>query len=118
MKRRSPTLEGFQAMFRLPVLGLAEISWRWSFGVAATAALLFALREYLATLPVTAGEMLLFRTRQPALILRALARIFQGSVPRATITVTLLAIALTLAWIAVAWICRAQTHKARLGYVR
>ena len=65
MKRRSPTLEGFQTMFRLPVLGLAEIAWRWSFGLAAAAALVFALREYLATLPVTAGEMLLLRTRQP-----------------------------------------------------
>jgi hypothetical protein len=118
MKRRSPTLEGFQAMFRLPVLGLAEISWRWSFGVAATAALLFALREYLATLPVTAGEMLLFRTRQPALILRALARIFQGSVPRTAITVIVLAIALPLAWIAVASIGRALTLEALLEYVR
>jgi hypothetical protein len=117
MKRRSPTLEGFQAMFRLPALGLAEISWRWSFGVAATAGLLFALREYLATLPVTAGEMLLFRTRQPALILRALARIFQGSVPRAAITLMVLAIALTLAWIVVASIGRALTLKALLEYV-
>src|ERR1700681_1061400 len=35
MKRRSPTLEGFQVMFRLPVLGLAEIAWRWSFGLGA-----------------------------------------------------------------------------------
>ena len=105
-------------MFRLPVLGLAEISWRWSFGVAATAALLFALREYLATLPVTAGEMLLFRTRQPALILRALARIFQGSVPRAAITLIVLAIALTLAWIVVASIGRALTLKALLEYFR
>ena len=69
-------------MFRLPVLGLAEIAWRWSFGLAATAVLLFSLREYLGTLPVTAGEMLLLRTRQPALIAQALARIFQGSVSR------------------------------------
>jgi hypothetical protein len=118
MKRRSPTLEGFQTMFRLPVLGLAEISWRWTFGVAATAALLFALREYLATLPVTAGEMLLFRTRQPALILRALARIFQGSVPRAAITLIVLIVGLTLGWIVVASIGRALTLKALLEYVR
>src|ERR1700690_2214343 len=68
VKRRSPTLEGFQTMFRLPLLGLAEISWRWSFGLAATAALLFSLREYLATLPVTASEMLLLRTGQSTLV--------------------------------------------------
>ena len=70
-------------MFRVPLLGLAEIAWRWSFGLAAAAVLLFSLREYLATLPVTAGDMLLLRTRQPVLMLQALSRIFQGSAPRA-----------------------------------
>ena len=50
--------------------------------MAAAAVLAFTLREYLATLPVTAGEMLLLRTRQPALIAQALARILQGSAPR------------------------------------
>ena len=43
MKQRSPTLEGFQTMFRLPSLGLAEIAWRWSFGLAAAAAFVFAV---------------------------------------------------------------------------
>ena len=105
-------------MFRMPVLGLAEISWRWSFGVAATAALLFAGREYLATLPVTAGEMMLFRSRQPAFILRALSQIFQGSAPRAAIALIVLVIALTLAWIVVASIGRVLTLKALLEYVR
>ena len=68
-------------MFGQPLVGLAEIAWRWTFGLAAAAALLFSLREYLATLPVTAGEMLLLRTRQPVLVLQALAGIFQGSAP-------------------------------------
>src|SRR6266478_3272911 len=58
MKRRSPTLEGFQALFRLPALGLAEIAWRWSFGLAVTALLAFSFREYLSTLPVTGGNVL------------------------------------------------------------
>jgi hypothetical protein len=118
MKRRSPTLEGFQTMFRLPLLGLAEICWRWSFGVAATAGLLFSLREYLATLPVTAGEMLLLRTRQPTLILQALARIFQGSAPRATAALVLLTLALTVAWIVLASVGRAATLKTLFEYFR
>jgi hypothetical protein len=118
MKRRSPTLEGFQTMFRLPVLGLAEIAWRWSFGVAAAAALAFALREYLATLPVTAGEMLLLRTRQPALIAQALARILQGSVPRAAMALVVLTLALTLAWIVLASVGRALCLKTLLEYLR
>jgi hypothetical protein len=118
MKRRSPTLEGFQTMFRLPVLGLAEITWRWSFGVAATVTLAFTLREYLATLPVMAGEMLLLRTRQPALIAQALARILQGSAPRAAAALAVLIVALTLAWIALASVGRALTLKTLLEYFR
>ncbi len=111
MKRRSPTLEGFRIMFRLPLLGLAEIAWRWTFGVAATAVLLFSIREYLATLPVTAGEMLLLRTRQPVLVLQALARIFEGSAPRAVTAFVVLAPALGLAWIVIASLGRAATLK-------
>jgi hypothetical protein len=118
MKRRSPTLEGFQTMFRLPALGLAEISWRWSFGLAAIAAFLFFIREYLSTLPVTAGEMLLLRTRQPALMLQALARIFQGSAPRAAAALVVLTLALTAAWIVLASLGRAVTLKTLLEYFR
>jgi hypothetical protein len=118
MKRRSPTLEGFQVMFRLPVLGLAEIAWRWSFGLAAIAVLLFSLREFLGTLPVTAGEMLLLRTRQPALIAQALARIFQGSAPRAAVALVVLTLALALAWIVLASLGRAATLKTLLEYFR
>jgi hypothetical protein len=118
MKRRSPTLEGFQTMFRLPALGLAEITWRWSFGLAVAAALAFGLREYLATLPVTAGEILLLRTRQPALIAQALARIFQGSAPRATAALLVLTLALTVAWIVLASLARAVTLKTVFEYFR
>ncbi len=102
MKRRSPTLEGFRILFRLPALGLAEIAWRWSFGLAVVALLAFSFREYLSTLPVTAAEMFLLRTRQPALILQAMARILQGSAPRAVSALIVLAAALTLGWIVLA----------------
>lgn len=105
-------------MFRLPALGLAEIAWRWSFGLAATAVLLFSLREYLATLPVTPGEMLLLRTRQPALILQVLARVFQGSAPRAAAALMVLTLALALAWIVLASLGRAATLKTLFEYFR
>ena len=105
-------------MFRLPLLGLAEIAWRWSFGLAAGAALAFTLREYLATLPVTAGEMLLFRTRQPALIAQALARIFRGSAPRGAAALVVLTLALTMGWIVLASIGRAAILRTLLEYFR
>jgi hypothetical protein len=111
MKRCSPTLEGFQIMFRLPSLGLAEIAWRWSFGLAVGALLVFSLREYLATLPMTAGEMFFLRSRQPALILQAIARIFHGSATRAVVAAIVLMLALTLAWVVLASLGRAATLK-------
>jgi hypothetical protein len=118
MKRRSPTLEGFQTMFRRPLLGLTEIAWRWSFGLAATAMLGFTVREYLATLPVTAGEMLLLRTRQSALIAQALARIVQGSAPRAAAALVVVTLALIVAWIVLASLGRAATLRTLLEYFR
>jgi hypothetical protein len=118
MKRRSPTLEGFRSLFRLPSLGLAEITWRWSFGLAVSAFLAFSFREYMSTLPVTAGEMFLLKTRQPALVLQAMARILQGSAPRAVNALIVLALAATLAWIVLASLGRAATLEAIVEYFR
>src|SRR6202022_3439760 len=118
MKRRSPTLEGFQVLFRQPALGLAEIAWRWSFSLAVAASLLYSVGQYLATLPVTSAEIFLLRTRQPVLILQALDRIFQGSAPRAVAAAIVLALALTLGWIVLASVGRAATLKALFGYFR
>ena len=118
MKRHSPTLEGFQTMFRLPSLGLAEIAWRWSFGLTVGALLAFSLREYLATLPVTAGEMFLLRTRQPALILQALSRILEGSAPRAVAALIVLLLGLTVAWTLLASVGRAAILKTLFEYFR
>jgi len=116
MERRSPTLEGFRILFRLPTLALAEIAWRWSFGLAVTALLAFSFREYLSTLPVTATEIFMLQTRQPALVLQAIARILQGSAPRAVTALIVLALALTLAWIVLASLARAATLRTLFEY--
>ena len=116
MKLHSPTAEGFRAIFRQPSLGLAEVSWRWSFGFAAAALLVFSFLEYLGTLPVTKAEMFLLRTRQPALIWQAFAHIFHGSAPRAVAALIVIGLALALAWIVVASLGRATTLKALREY--
>jgi len=118
MKRRSPTLEGFRTLFRLPSLGLAELAWRWSFGLAVTVLLAVSFREYLSTLPVTPAERFLLQTRQPTLVLQALARILQGSAPRAVIALLLLTLALTLAWIVLAALGRAATLTTLFEFYR
>src|SRR5438445_5947855 len=101
MKRRSPTLEGFRAIFRVPSLGLAEIAWRWSFAVAGGALLIFAAFQFLDTLPVTSGDLALLRTRQPALISRAALHIFHGSAPRAIADAIVTLLFIVIAWFVV-----------------
>src|SRR5437879_974251 len=118
MKRRSPTLEGFRAIFRVPSLGLAEIAWRWSFAVAGGALLIFAAFQFLDTLPVTSGDLALLRTRQPALISRAALHIFRGSAPRAIAVAIVTVLFIAIAWIVVASLGRAAGIKALLDYFR
>jgi hypothetical protein len=118
MKRRSPTLEGFQVLFRWPALGLAEIAWRWSFSLAVVASLVFCAVQYLGTLPVTSAELFLLRTRHPALIAQALSRMFRGSAPRAVAAGIVLTVALTLGWIVLASVGRAASLRALFEYFR
>ncbi|MGA8493269.1 MAG: hypothetical protein WB711_22800 [Terriglobales bacterium] len=118
MKPRSPTLEGFRAIFRRPSFGLAEIAWRWSFGAAAALLLVFSFFEFLDTLPVGKADLLLLRTRQPLLIWRALLHIFRGSAFRVVETGVVLALTLGAAWIVLASLGRAATLRALLAHFR
>lgn len=108
----SPTAAGFRLILRRPVVALAEIAWRWSFAVAVWFLGGAFLLQYADSLSVNTVDRLLLGTRQPALILRALHRIFHGSALRLTTSGILLAIALTIAWIVLASLGRAATLKA------
>lgn len=116
MSRISPTLEGFRAAWRRPSLSLAEIAWRWTVGATTWALLLFGFFEYLRTLPVTNGDLLFLRTRQPILIGQAISHILRGSLDRAAIAGLLAALALCLAWIVAASVGRNLTLRALFEY--
>jgi hypothetical protein len=118
MQRRSPTLEGFRLMLSRPALGLGELLWRWSFGATVWLTALLSTREYLSTLPVKDSDLLLLRTRQPALISQAILHIFRGSSARVVQTAVLLLLSLSMAWIVVASLGRAATLKAIIGHFR
>jgi len=118
MTRRSPTLEGFTAMVRRPAMGLAEIAWRWSFGFAAAAVLVFSLAQYLDSLTVTNRDLWLLRTRHPLLVSHALARIVQGSGPRLVMAALILFPALALAWVLLGSLGRAAILKSLMSYFR
>ena len=98
----TPTTIGFRLLFRRPLIGVAEIVWRWTFAAAAwVLGIVFAL-AYLDSLPVRALDRLLLSTGQPYLIGQAFRRIFSGSSLRFVEAALLLAIALSLAWIVLA----------------
>jgi hypothetical protein len=118
MARRSPTLIGFKTAFTRPSFALAEIAWRWSVGFAIASLLMFAAIEYLDSLPVTYSEQLLFRTRQPGLIFRALSHILHGSSLRLMIAGLLLSITLSAAWILLASLGRGATVNGLLGLLQ
>jgi len=118
MKRRSTTLEGFCSLWRQPSLGVAEIAWRWSIGAAAVSLSVITFFEYLDTLTVTRGDLLLLRTRQPTLISQAMAHILRGSGWHALEAMALLALGLAVGWIVISALARAATIRALLAYFR
>src|SRR5260221_13123132 len=79
MSSFSPTAEGFRLIFRRTAIPLAEIAWRWTFATAAWLLGITFLLGYMGSLPVRAAARLLLWTQQPALISRALQRIFSRS---------------------------------------
>jgi hypothetical protein len=114
----SPTAEGFRAAFRQPSVALAEISWRWVTGACATAVFFFGLVEYLKSLPVTSGELLFLKSRQPYLIGQAIAHILRGSLNRVALAALLAILLLGLFWIVAGSVGRITTVRALLEYFR
>ena len=110
----SPTAEGFRMIFRRPSIPCTEIAWRWTFAAAAWLLGVYFLFEYMGSLPVTAADRLMLGTQLPALVSRALQRIFHGSGFRFTESGIVVLIALAAAWIVLASLGRAATLAALL----
>ena len=105
-------------MFTRPAFGLAEVTWRWSFGLAVWLLLALFLAEYLDSLTVSRTDLFLLKTRHPALILQALLHTFRGSGARLVEGFVVLAASLTVLWIVTAALARAATVKALVGHFR
>ncbi len=118
MPQVSPTLEGFRVAFRRPSFALGEIAWRWSVGATGLALFFFGLFEYLNTLPVTNGELLFLRTRQPYFVGQALAHILRGSLSRAVLSGMVAVLLMALLWAVAASLGRVATVRALLEYFR
>jgi hypothetical protein len=115
MPKPTPIRDGFSATWRQPSIFFAELSWRWSFGAAALLLAFLALYEYLHTLYVSRGDLLLLRTNHPVLVSQALAHIFRGSAPRLVAATIVLLITLSIFWVIVAALGRAAVLRALIA---
>lgn len=103
---------GFRLVRRRPAVMVAEIMWRWSFGVAAGALVAVAVLRFLASLTVTDGELWALRSGIPQLMADAILRIFQGSGARLLRLTLIVTPAISALWILAASAGRAATLRA------
>jgi hypothetical protein len=92
--------------------------WRWIAGATAAALFAFGLFEYLDTLPVTNGELLFLRSRQPYLVSEAIAHMLRGSMSRVVIAGLLASFLLAALWMVAASVGRIAIVRGLLEYFR
>lgn len=114
MPAASPINDGFRTAFREPAIALAEIAWRWSFGLAALALAIGSFFAYLDTLPASNVEILALRSRIPWLVADVIGQIARGSGLRLAMAAAIALPAVFVLWIAAATLGRAATLKALL----
>ena len=107
--RTSPAMQGLRLAFRQPALGLAEVVWRWTFAAAFWLLFCFLLFEYLDSLSVTKGDLLLLGSGVPSLVLGAIQRILLSGAHRFLVALFICLIAICIAWVFAASVRRAAT---------
>ncbi len=113
MASSSPVTDGFRTAFREPAIVLAEIAWRWTFGLAALALAIGSLFAYLDTVTVSKAEILALRGHSLWLIADAIGHILHGG-SRLVRAAAIVLPAVFLLWVVAATIGRVATLKALL----
>src|SRR5271165_225435 len=106
---RSPFQEGFAALREEPLLLVAELTWRWCFGLAAWLLVLLAAALFLDSLKVSALDRYLLGTMQPVLERSALNHVFHGALLRAVWIKFFVLAGLTVLWAFAAAVGRAAS---------
>ncbi len=98
-----------------PTIALAEIVWRWIFGLITTLVVVFCVLVYLSTIPVPAPALWMMDTRRAALAAGTLAQMVHGSGWAAT-KLTLAGLPpLAVFWIVLASLGRTATIRPMLS---
>lgn len=117
MISHSPSVEGLRVVVRNPLIGFAEVAWRWAFAGVAWALAIFEMAEYLRTLPVTAGDLLFLRSGQGPLVSRAIRHILAGSGGRFIAATFALFIGMALLWVLASSFGRMATLRALISVI-
>ncbi len=105
---------GFRIVRQNPALVLAEVAWRWAFGLAAWVAVFITFRTILEGIDVSPAEVALTRSNDAYLIADAIMRVLVQVLPRLAEALIFLIPLLALVWIIAATIGRAVTLSALL----
>jgi hypothetical protein len=97
---------------RAPAAVLAEITWRWTFGVAFWAILYYSFREYFASIEISNAEHALLRGLEPYAWIAVSARVFVAFVTGLRALGPIIIPALSILWIALSAVGRAATVRA------
>jgi hypothetical protein len=76
----SPTAEGFRALVSAPAAFVAELVWRWIFGVAAIVIALWSLNRFLNAIVISPADEVALATGFPMLVMSAVGHIV-GQMP-------------------------------------
>ena len=114
---RSPFQEGFVALREEPLLLPAELTWRWSFALAAWLLALAAAALFLDSVKVSALDRFLLGTLRPALEWSALSHVFHGALLRAVWIKFIVLAGLTLLWAFAAAVGRAASLRNLVALV-
>jgi hypothetical protein len=115
MGRRSPIRSGLGRVFHAPSVWLAEVAWRWSFGIGASLLVFLCLLEFLGALAAPQSSELFRAQNNRQLAFRALAGIFQGSGTTVLKLAAFLVPALIILWVFAAALGRSVTLKFLLA---
>jgi hypothetical protein len=109
---RTPLRDGWRVLQRAPTVVLAEIAWRWTFGIALWAVVYYSFREYFASVQINSTEYTLLRYLEPytwiAITARVMAAFLSGFRTMGPIIVPVLVIL----WVTLATVGRAATVRS------
>lgn len=114
MSKSHAVRSGFSAIFREPLVYVAELAWRWTYSIAAFLVVAYAVLLFLNSLPVSDRDAFGLSGIIPGLFLEALANIFRGSGPRMMRVAIMLLAGLGVLWFLAASVGRTATLTALL----